>query len=81
MYCSEASVHISLITRTLKCEVTDYNVLYCYVLCTELLYWYTILMCWIKSIATQFLKSHVVILFIGDPDSVNSEFTDENDRN
>ena len=73
--------HISLITRTLKCEVTDYNVLYCYVLCTELLYWYTILMCWIKSVATQFLKSDVVILFIGDPDSVNSEFTEENDRN
>ena len=27
--CSEASVHISLIIRTLKCEATDYNVLYC----------------------------------------------------
>ena len=36
--CSEASVHTSLITRTLKCEGTHYNVLYCYVLCTVLLY-------------------------------------------
>ena len=36
--CSEASVHTSLITRTLKCERTHYNVLYCYALCTVLLY-------------------------------------------
>ena len=61
--CSEASVHTALITRTLKCEGTHYIVLYCYVLCTVLLYCYTILMCIIKSVATQFLKSHVVILF------------------
>ena len=27
-----------LITRTLKCKGTDYNVLYCYVLCSVLLY-------------------------------------------
>ena len=63
LYCSEASVHTSLITRTPKCEETDYNVLYCYVLCTVLLYWYTILMCWIKSVVRQFLWSHVVMLF------------------
>ena len=32
------------------------------------------------NIATQFLRSHVVMPFIGDPDSVNSEFTEEHDR-
>ena len=79
MCCSETSVHTSSITRTPKCEETDYNVLYCYALCTVLLYWYTILMWWIKSVLTQFLCSHVVMVFIGDPDSVNSEFMEEHD--
>ena len=36
--CSQASVHTSLITQTLKCERTHYNMLYCYALCTVLLY-------------------------------------------
>ena len=60
--CSEASVHTSLITRTPKCEETDYNVLYCYVLCTMLLI-VLIYYSHVKSVATQFLWSHVVMLF------------------